>query len=80
MSLTKNGHCDVWDGRKNYVPKFFDDTDQGHLVIKYQCDDGIIFLFKNNELFKIKFNHLNVKTYSLLYCTFRMYFTSDQLH
>ena len=44
MSLTNNDPCDVWDGRKNYVPKTFDGIDPGHLLIEYQCDNGMIFL------------------------------------
>ena len=44
MSLTNSKTCDIWGGRKNYVPKFFDGIDQGHLYIKYQCDNGMFFL------------------------------------
>ena len=41
MSLTHNDPCDVWEGKKSYVPTIFDGIDQGH-----QCDNGIFFFYE----------------------------------
>ena len=44
MLLGNNDPYDVWDGRKKYVAKNFDGIDQDHLLIEYQCVNGIIIL------------------------------------
>ena len=55
MLSTNKDPCDVWDGRKNYVPKIFDGIDQGHQLIEYQCDNGFFCIFENDALFETNF-------------------------